>query len=117
MLGYLKSFRSRARLSREINFLGENVLDDLGVTRTGLRKMLHTPQIVMRRLTKMAMRQRVEQPVLLRDLQKLPLLIDRCSNCQSTHACTEFLDNPSADPAQATFCPNLEEFKRLSRAS
>lgn len=117
MLDYLKSFRGRARLSREINFLGENVLADLGVTRTGLRQIMRTPQAVMRRMLAMATRQRVEQPVLLRDLQKLPVLIERCGECRNTRACADFLGDASADSAQATFCPNLADFKRLARTS
>jgi uncharacterized protein YjiS (DUF1127 family) len=117
MLGYIKSLRGQARVTREINFLGDNVLEDLGVTRSGLRRIIKTPQAVLRRMTAMAGRQRVEQPTLMRDLQKLPVMIERCCDCQHTRACASFLETPSADAGQAAFCPNLGEFKRMARAN
>lgn len=115
MLDHIRTWTARARARREIECLDPGVLKDLGATRSGLRRIVGAPREVMRRLSAMAVRQRVDERRLTRDLQTLPALIDRCGGCRDTQACAAFLDNPSADAGQAEFCPNLGEFRRLSR--
>ncbi len=114
MLDYLKRIRGRMRSTREINCLDERVLEDLGISRSGLRNLSSTPQAVMRRFTAMSTRQCVDDGALSDDLQHLSGLVSRCQSCSKTRACEKFLVEPAAAAEQATFCPNFAEFRRLS---
>lgn len=116
MLNSIKVACKRMRTAREINSLNQQILDDLGISREGLRKLLFTPTIVMRRLTAMATRHHVSQPYLSSDLQLLSTLAASCSTCSLARACAEFLGDNRAIREQAAFCPNYAMLSELSTA-
>lgn len=113
MLDFIRTYRRNARLGREIDGLDQRVLNDLGVSRSGLRKLTATPRAVLQRLTAMARRQQVPQHTLMGDLMTLPTLVEQCSACRSTRACAAFLADSSAPTEQAGFCPNQSAFRRM----
>ncbi|HEY9037990.1 MAG TPA: DUF6455 family protein [Roseovarius sp.] len=117
MLDYFKTFRDRMWSSREIDSLDERLLEDIGISRFGLRNLSSTSKLVMRRLMAMSTRQNVDESALLGDLQNLSVVVERCKNCRKTRACAKYLAAQSVSPDEATFCRNLAEFRRLSLKS
>lgn len=112
MLDIIRKYRDRMRCQMEIECIDNHVLDDLGVSRAGLRRISLTPGTILQRLAAMARRQQVDRSAVFGDLRTLPRLLETCSNCRQTRACATFLAEPSVEAHAATFCPNLSEFRR-----
>lgn len=114
MLNSIKVTRDRMRLVWEINSLPTQVLDELGISRAGLRTLGLSSPKVMKRLTSMANRHHVRQPSFSKNLNNLSDLVERCNSCTQTRACNKFLTNSGAEVEQAAFCPNHAALSELS---
>jgi uncharacterized protein YjiS (DUF1127 family) len=120
MLRALKGFREHVqavnehrRELQEIDALDDRAIEDLGLSREELRKVVTTTSAVAERMAAMARRHGLDPDQLDRFRHDYVHLLDTCAHCQATDLCAKYLADVSEGPLAAGFCPNHADYMAL----
>jgi hypothetical protein len=94
----------------EIMALTQRDLDELDVTRDQLLRLARMPANLSDRVAAMAAIFGVNAADLQFPRADYVAILDNCNACHALKHCAHVLADPSAKPADCSFCPNAEAF-------
>jgi len=111
MFDRLKSLLKRWRDTADVESLTERDLSDLGVTRDQVRRFVRMPPDVPNRVVAMGAIYGLSEGELRRNHQTWTDLLEICATCPDRGACRHVLAKAAlANPRDAAFCPNRDNF-------
>lgn len=114
---HLHAAQEHRRELREIEAMDERALDEIGLSRSALRRVVETPEAVTERMTAMARRHGLDPDKLDLYREDFAHLLDTCAHCHATGTCARFLADPEGGPYAAGFCPNHADYLALRDAA
>ncbi|MCX7888990.1 MAG: DUF1127 domain-containing protein [Rhodobacteraceae bacterium] len=115
MAGYLSGWLEKRRQDDEIDALSARDLDEIGLSRGELHRIVDAPADVVVRQGLMAGRFGLTDLDFQFNRHDYAASLAQCGACAAAVECAAFLDDPGAPAAEARFCPNRDIFAALAR--
>jgi len=111
MFDRIKALIEKWQDLKEIDAMSDRDLDDLGMSRSQVRRFAQMPGDIGERVTHMAAIFGISEADLKRDYPAYIELLESCGDCTTRKECSHILAlGDAATPGQCSFCRNARAF-------